>query len=65
MDATTHAIDTGHAVEHHHAHPKMSFLQKYIFSLDHKVIGIQFMFAALLFLLIGGSLALILRWQLA
>ena len=43
----------------------MSFLQKYVFSLDHKVIGIQFMFAAFFFLLVGGILALILRWQLA
>jgi cytochrome c oxidase subunit I len=65
MDATTHAIDTHHSVEHQHAHPKLSFVQKYLFSLDHKVIGIQFLFAALGFLLIGGALALILRWQLA
>ncbi|HVK40704.1 MAG TPA: cbb3-type cytochrome c oxidase subunit I [Candidatus Kapabacteria bacterium] len=65
MDATTHVIDTHPTIEHHHAHPKLTFVQKYLFSLDHKVIGIQFMFAALLFLLIGGILALILRWQLA
>jgi cytochrome c oxidase subunit I len=65
MDAITHAVDTGHTVEHHGAHPKMSFVQKYFFSLDHKVIGIQFLFAAVAFLLIGGILALILRWQLA
>jgi len=50
--------------KHHHAHPKLTFVQKYLFSLDHKIIGIQFMFSALFFLLVGGWLALMVRWQL-
>jgi len=37
---------------------------KYIFSTDHKVIGIQFLFSALLFMLFGGMLAMLMRWQL-
>ncbi|MBI4355620.1 MAG: cbb3-type cytochrome c oxidase subunit I, partial [Candidatus Omnitrophica bacterium] len=41
-----------------------SFLQKYVFSTDHKTIGIQFLFASLLMLLVGGLLAMLLRWQL-
>lgn len=48
----------------HHDH-KMSFWKKYVFSTDHKVIGIQFLFSSLLMFLIGGFLALLLRWQLA
>jgi cytochrome c oxidase subunit 1 len=46
-----------------HDHP--SFLRKYVFSTDHKVIGIQFLFMSLLFLVLGGVLAMVMRWQLA
>jgi cytochrome c oxidase subunit I len=41
-----------------------SFIKRYVFSTDHKIIGIQFLFMSLLFLLIGGILAAIMRWQL-
>jgi cytochrome c oxidase subunit 1 len=44
---------------------KLGFWRKYVFSTDHKVIGIQFLFTTLFFFLIGGALALLLRWQLA
>src|ERR1043166_894115 len=40
------------------------FIRKYIFSTDHKIIGIQFLLMSLIFLLIGGSLAMMMRWQL-
>jgi cytochrome c oxidase subunit 1 len=43
----------------------MSFWRKYIFSTDHKIIGIQFLFVSLFFLLVGGLLAMQIRWQLA
>src|SRR6516164_8065247 len=46
-----------------HAHPELSFLRKYIFSEDHKIIGIQFLFSGLIFLFIGGALALLVRLQ--
>jgi cytochrome c oxidase subunit 1 len=46
----------------HHAEP--SFIRKYIFSTDHKVIGIQFLFTCLFFLAVGGLLAMMVRWQL-
>jgi len=42
----------------------MSFWRKYIFSTDHKIIGIQFLFVSLFFLLLGGLLAMQIRWQL-
>jgi cytochrome c oxidase subunit I len=48
----------------HHGHDELSFLRKYIFSTDHKVIGIQFLFMSLLFLFLGGVLAGVVRWQL-
>ena len=40
------------------------FFQRYVFSTDHKVIGIQFLFTGLVMLLFGGLLAMLIRWQL-
>jgi len=54
-----------HAV-HAHAHTAPTgFIQKYIFSKDHKVIGIQYYFLALLSVFIGMALSLLMRWHLA
>src|ERR1700682_4450965 len=47
-----------------HEHHGPGFIGKYIFSQDHKIIGIQFLFSSLIFLFIGGSLALLVRTQL-
>ncbi|MFT5387533.1 MAG: cytochrome c oxidase subunit 1 [Candidatus Omnitrophota bacterium] len=44
---------------------KQSFWTKYVFSTDHKTIGIQYGITALLFLFFGFMLMLIMRWQLA
>jgi cytochrome c oxidase subunit 1 len=41
------------------------FLGKYVFSRDHKIIGLQFLFSTLIWFFIGGMLALGIRWQLA
>ena len=41
-----------------------AFVRKYIFSEDHKIIGIQFLFSSIIFLLLGGALALLVRIQL-
>jgi cytochrome c oxidase subunit I len=38
-------------------------LRKYIFSTDHKVIGLQYLFTSLFFLLVGFALVLLIRWQ--
>lgn len=40
------------------------FIRRYIFSLDHKVIGIQYLFTSLLMALVGGVLAMLIRLQL-
>jgi cytochrome c oxidase subunit 1 len=43
----------------------VAFRIRRILPLDHKVIGLQYALTALVFLLLGFSLMLILRWQLA
>src|SRR6266404_174337 len=58
----THDDAHDHAHEHGHSTP---FVSKYVFSTDHKVIGIQFLFIGLLFMVLGGLLAMLVRWQLA
>jgi cytochrome c oxidase subunit 1 len=40
-------------------------LRKYIFSTDHKVIGLQYALTSMFFLLVGFSLVVLIRWQLA
>ncbi|MEW6306375.1 MAG: cbb3-type cytochrome c oxidase subunit I [Verrucomicrobiota bacterium] len=50
---------------HEHAHHEQSFFQKYVFSTDHKIIGIQYGVTALAFLFMGFCLMLMMRWQIA
>src|SRR5665213_2647877 len=59
--------DAPHAHDDHgqHEHHEPGFWSKYIFSTDHKVIGIQYGFTALCFLLFGLFLMLMMRWQIA
>ncbi len=54
----------GHAGAHAHAEPQ-GFIWKYVFSVDHKVIGIQYLITSFAFLLVGFSMMLLMRWQLA
>src|SRR5213595_3337763 len=56
------SVSRPHEAEAHH--PELGFLRKYIFSTDHKIIGIQFLFSSLIFLLLGGLLAMLVRIQL-
>src|SRR6478609_949482 len=63
MQATTHTGSHSGTHETHHHEP--GFLQKYFFSTDHKVIGIQYGLTALSFLLFGFLLMLCMRWQIA
>ena len=46
-------------------HHKESFMTKYIWSTDHKIIGLQYGITALLWLLFGFILMMIMRYQLA
>ena len=61
MTSVAHAAPA-HGGGAHHA--PQSFWRKYIFSTDHKTIGIQFLFLSLFFLVLGGVLAMQMRWQL-
>src|SRR5258708_27029127 len=58
-----HADVAAHGHGEHHE--ELGFWRKYVFSVDHKVIGIQYALTGLLFLLFGFTLMMIMRWQLA
>ncbi len=59
-DSHSHTHDA-----HDHGHAEMGFWSKYVFSTDHKIIGIQYGITSLLFLLFGFVLMGLMRWQLA
>jgi len=61
--ATTHAFP--HAGAHESHHEELGFLRKYVFSTDHKIIGIQYGITALLFLFFGFCLMMMMRWSIA
>ena len=46
-------------------HQELGFIRTYIFSLDHKMIGRQFLFQGLFMIVVGALLAMLVRWQLA
>jgi len=54
----------GHHHEGEHEHPQLGFWRKYVFSTDHKVIGIQYLVTAMAMAVIGGTLSLLMRLQL-
>lgn len=59
MSASTAVKDTHVAPAH------TGFIRTYIFSTDHKMIGKQFLMLGLLLMILGGLLALLVRWELA
>jgi cytochrome c oxidase subunit 1 len=63
MSATLAEPSPHAAHDHDHGHEPHSFF-RYLWTLDHKGIGIQYLWTALFFLLIGGGLALGVRYQL-
>jgi hypothetical protein len=56
----THENGGGHA-----HHPPSGFIAKYVFSIDHKVIGIQYLCLALFSVFVGMALSLLMRLHLA
>ena len=52
-------------VEQHIHDAPTTFWSKYVVSFDHKVIGKQFLWYGIFFLLVGGLMALLIRWTLA
>ncbi len=64
MSVAAHSTEAFESA-HDHIHPApQGFIQKYVFSIDHKVIAIQYFVTGLFFMLIGGSFAELIRLQL-
>jgi cytochrome c oxidase subunit 1 len=63
MQPTTKETQPHAAHEAHHEEP--GFWGKYIFSSDHKIIGLQYGLTGLAFLMFGFFLMMIMRWQIA
>jgi cytochrome c oxidase subunit 1 len=57
------AVHTGGIADHVHPEPQ-GFVRKYIFSIDHKIIGIQYLITGFVFLMLSGLLAEVIRMQL-
>jgi len=51
----------GHGAHHH---PPSGFIRKYIFSIDHKVIGIQYLLLALVSVFVGLTMSVLMRMNL-
>ena len=57
------AIPAGGIADHIHPEPQ-GFVRRYVFSLDHKIIGIQYIITAFVFMVLAGLLAEVIRTQL-
>ncbi len=64
MSTATEQLHNDHAHEHAHGHHKESWISKYIFTQDHKMISKQFLVTAIFMGLIGMMLSLFFRIQL-
>jgi cytochrome c oxidase subunit 1 len=53
-----------HDHDHDHDHEELSFIQKYIFSEDHKVIAKQYLIMGIIWAIFGGGMSLLFRLQL-
>lgn len=62
MSAEAHNHDDSHDHEHHH---KDTFITKYIFSIDHKMIAKQYLITGIIMGVIGVGMSLLFRMQLA
>jgi len=65
MSAITHDTHGHHDAHGHHDHHEETFISKYIFSQDHKMIGKQFLITAVFMGLVAMLLSLLFRIQLA
>jgi cytochrome c oxidase subunit I len=66
MDASvSHAHDHAHGHDDHAHHHKDTFITKYIFSIDHKMIAKQYLISGILMGIIGVGMSILFRMQLA
>lgn len=63
--SSTHSHSPSSGAHDAHHHDEGGFLKKYVFSTDHKVIGVQYGVTALAFLFFGFCLIMAMRWQIA
>jgi cytochrome c oxidase subunit 1 len=60
-DAATHDAHGDHHHEHHHHE---TFISKYVFSQDHKMIAKQFLITGMFWAVLGGLMSVLFRLQL-
>ncbi len=60
----TEGAHVAHPHEHAHEHHHETFVSKYIFSMDHKTIGKQFLITGIVWAIIGGLFSVLFRLQL-
>ena len=65
MSTHTAHTDGAHHDAHDHGHHHETFISKYVFSMDHKMIAKQFLITGIIMGVIGMSMSLIFRLQLA
>jgi cytochrome c oxidase subunit 1 len=56
----THDSHADHHVHHHHE----TFITKYVFSQDHKMIAKQFLITGMVWAILGGLMSVLFRFQL-
>ncbi|MBA2500009.1 MAG: cbb3-type cytochrome c oxidase subunit I [Chitinophagaceae bacterium] len=67
VNPNIHSTETSHADlhdEHHVHHHKETFITKYVFSQDHKMIAKQFLATGIIWAIIGGLFSVLFRLQL-
>jgi cytochrome c oxidase subunit 1 len=66
-EAVLHGTGTGHDVHHdahHEHHHHETFISKYVFSQDHKMIAKQFLITGMVWAVLGGLMSVLFRLQL-
>ncbi len=64
LQQTGAAIGQIHDTHHEHHHHQESFITKYVFSQDHKMIAKQFLITGIIWAIIGGLFSVVFRLQL-
>ncbi|MGL5892126.1 MAG: cytochrome c oxidase subunit I [Bacteroidia bacterium] len=64
-ESLAHDVHVHHGHDDHDHHHEESFVQKYIFSMDHKVIARQFLVSAVIMAVIAMVMSIVFRLQLA
>ena len=59
-----HEVHTDHHDDHHDDHHEPDFINKYIFSMDHKMIAKQFLITGMFWGVVGGLMSVLFRMQL-